>query len=229
MSEYRDREHIKSYARRATRMSAHQRDAYERLHDRYCVRRRETPVDPGSLFPDPARRLILEIGFGMGAATAELAGAMPDVNFLGIEVYKPGVGKLLSRLEQQGIENVRVIHDDAIPVVEQMLPPDSLDAIHLFFPDPWPKKRHHKRRIVRPALTRLMAQRLKPGGYLYMVTDWYEYAEEALGVLSQTPGLANEYAGFAPPREWRPETAFEEKGRRADRRIVELYFTRTAD
>ncbi|MFW5717829.1 MAG: tRNA (guanosine(46)-N7)-methyltransferase TrmB [Spirochaetota bacterium] len=226
MSEYRDPDHIKSYARRATRMSRHQRDAYERLCERYCVPRSETPVDPRSLFPDPDLPVILEIGFGMGAATAELAASMPGVNFLGVEVYKPGVGKLLSLIEQGGLENVRIVHDDAILVLEQMIRQGSLDGIHLFFPDPWPKKRHHKRRIVRPALARAMASRLRPGGYLYMVTDWEEYARVALDVLEETPGLENPYDGFAPPREWRPQTAFEAKGRRADRPIIEIYVLR---
>lgn len=226
MSEYRDRDHIKSYARRATRMSGHQRDAYDRLCDRYCVPRAEAPVDPRSLFPAPDRSVVLEIGFGMGAATAELAASMPEVNFLGLEVYKPGVGKLLSRIEAGGLANIRIIHDDAILVLEQMLPEASLDGIHLFFPDPWPKKRHHKRRIVRPALTRVMASKLRPGAYLYMVTDWEEYARVALEILESTPGLENPYHGFAPAQEWRPRTAFEEKGRRANRPINEIYVVR---
>lgn len=228
MSDYRDRDHIKSYTRRATRMSRHQRDAYDRLCDRFCVPRSETQVDPRSLFAHPDRSVVLEIGFGMGAATAELAASLPDVNFLGVEVYKPGVGKLLSRIEQGGLENIRIIHDDAILVLEQMLPAASLDGIHLFFPDPWPKTRHHKRRIVRPALTSAMASRLRPGGYLYMVTDWEEYAHVALAVLANTPGLENPYGGFAPALEWRPRTAFEEKGRRANRPINEIYVVRAS-
>lgn len=229
MSEYRDRDHIKSYVKRATRMSAHQRAAYERLYESYCVPRSDESVEPSSLFPVPDRTLILEVGFGMGAATAELASAFPQTNFLGIEVYKPGVGKLLSRLEEGGCENVRVIHDDAILVVERMIPEYSLDGIHLFFPDPWPKTRHHKRRIARPAVASMMARRLKAGGYLYMVTDWEEYAHSALEVLSSVPELENPYDGFAPPREWRPRTAFEEKGRRAGRPILELFLIASDD
>lgn len=226
MSEYRDRDHIKSYVRRATRMSRHQREAYDRLCDRYCVPRSDTPVDPGSLFAAPDRPVVLEIGFGMGAATAELAASMPEVNFLGVEVHKPGVGKLLSRIEQRGLANVLIVHDDAILVLEQMIPDESLHGIHLFFPDPWPKKRHHKRRIVRPALTRAMAAKLRPGAYLYMVTDWEEYACAALEILENTPGLENPYEGFAAPQPWRPRTAFEEKGRRANRPINEIYVVR---
>jgi len=229
MSEYRDHDHIKSYVKRATRMSAHQRGAYERLYDRYCVPGSDDPLDPSSLFPHPDRTLILEVGFGMGAATAELASMFPNTNFLGVEVYKPGVGKLLSRLEERGCENVRIIHDDAILVIERMIPEHSLDGIHLFFPDPWPKTRHHKRRIVRPVLASMMARRLKAGGYFYMVTDWEEYAHSALEVLSGVDELDNPYDGFAPPREWRPRTAFEEKGRRAGRPILELFLIASGD
>ena len=226
MGEYRDRDHIKSYVKRATRMSAHQRLAYDRLRDVYCVPRSEHPVDPRTFFTEPDRPIILEIGFGMGAATAELAARARDRNFLGVEVYKPGVGKLLSRIDEQGLTNVRIIHDDAILVLEQTIPAGSLDGIHLFFPDPWPKKRHHKRRIVRPAIAAVMAQRIRTGGYLYMVTDWAEYATEALDVLQAAPGLVNPFDRFAPPREWRPETAFEAKGRRANRGIYEIYLER---
>jgi tRNA (guanine-N7-)-methyltransferase len=226
MSEYRDRDHIKSYVKRATRMSAHQRRAYEQLYHRYCVERTESPIDPGTLFPDPDRPVVLEIGFGMGRATAELASSMRDVNFLGVEVYKPGVGKLLSRIDENGLTNVRIIHDDAILVLERMIPDSSLEGICLFFPDPWPKKRHHKRRIVRPALTAVMARRIRPGGYVYMVTDWDDYALAAMDILDTTPGLRNEYDGFAPPLQWRPRTAFEEKGRQASRPIRELYYLR---
>ena len=227
MSEYRDRDHIKSYVKRATRMSTHQRRSYEQLYDRYCVERTESPVDLARLFPHPDRPVVLEIGFGMGRATAELASDRQDVNYLGVEVYKPGVGKLLSLIEELGLSNVRIIHDDAVLVLERMIPEASLAGICLFFPDPWPKKRHHKRRIVRPALTALMARRIRPGGYLYMVTDWEEYARVAMEVLGDTPGLRNRYDGFAPPQEWRPRTAFEEKGRLASRPICELYFVRT--
>ncbi len=227
MSEYRDRDHIKSYVKRATRMSEHQRQSYERLYGAYCIERTSSPVDPASFFEHQQSPVVLEIGFGMGHATAEVAAATPRVNYLGVEVYKPGVGKLLSRIDDRGLDNVRIIHDDAILVLEQMIPDESLAGIHLFFPDPWPKKRHHKRRIVRPALTRLMARRLEPNGYLYMVTDWREYALAAMEVLDATEALRNRYDGFAPPQPWRPPTAFERKGLRADRPILELYYVRS--
>jgi tRNA (guanine-N7-)-methyltransferase len=223
-SEYRDKDHIKSYVKRATRMSQHQRRSYEQLKEHYCVPFSPEPADPHRFFPDHAAPVVAEIGFGMGRATAELAVNTPGTNYLGIEVYTPGVGKLLSLIHQNELSNVRIIHHDAILVLEQMLPAGSLDAIHLFFPDPWPKKRHHKRRIVRPALTALMRSRLKKGGYLYMVTDWQDYAEHALAVLSETPGLHNPNEGFAPPQPWRPTTAFEAKGKKSGRPIWELSF-----
>ncbi len=223
--EYRDRDHIKSYVKRAHRMSQHQRRAYERLRDRYCVPFDPRPVDPRTLFPAPDAPVILEIGFGMGRATAELACKQPERNFLGVEVYTPGVGKLLSLIEEHSLHNVRIVHSDAILVLEQMIPERSLDGLHLFFPDPWPKKRHHKRRFVRPALTKLIASRLKRGAYVYMVTDWREYAEQALDVFTDTGGLTNAYEGFAWPQEWRPSTAFEAKGHKNNRPILELYFT----
>jgi tRNA (guanine-N7-)-methyltransferase len=206
-------------------MSQHQRRAYERLRERYCVSFEDHAVDPRRLFPNADAPVVLEIGFGMGRATAELAAKEPQRNFLGVEVYTPGVGKLLSLIEENDLDNVRIIHDDAIMVLERMIPEASLDAVHLFFPDPWPKKRHHKRRFVRPALAELTASRLKPNAYLYMVTDWQEYAEQALEILEATPGLSNAYASYAPPQPWRPATAFEAKGRKNGRPIRELYFT----
>ena len=226
MSEYRDRDHIKSYVKRALRMSEHQRRAYDRLSGTYCIPFAEGLIDPADLFPE-RRKTVVEIGFGMGAATAELAAAQPDTNFLGVEVYKPGVGKLLSLLEEGEIENVRIIHDDAILVLERMIAPETLDGLHFFFPDPWPKKRHHKRRIMRPVLASMFATRLKRGAYLYMVTDWQDYAESALEVLSATPELENQHEGFADPIPWRPGTAFEAKAALAGRDVRELLFRRT--
>lgn len=226
MNEHRDSDHIRSFVTRATRMSKAQRRHWDTLYHRYCVTLADGPIDPRELFGDRDGPVVLEIGFGMGDATAELAAARPETCFLGVEVHRPGVGKLLGLLEERGITNVRILSEDAVTVLERMVAPVSLDGIHLFFPDPWPKKRHHKRRIVRPGLARLMAERLRPGGYLYMVTDWSQYAEAALDVLTATPGLANAYAGYAEPQPWRPATAFERKGRAAGRAIVELFFRR---
>jgi len=227
VDEYRDRDHIKSYAIRATRMSPAQRRAYDELNDKYCVPVGESPVDPHLLFPNSSAPVYLEIGFGMGDATAEMARSLPDVNFLGVEVHKPGVGKLLSAVERDGLANVRIIHDDALLVVERMIPESSLEGILIFFPDPWPKKRHHKRRIVRDSFVGTLTSRLRPGGFIYAVTDWTEYAEWMLEVFSGTAGISNRYPGYAPAQPWRPTTAFEKKGRLAGHEIRELYFVRS--
>ncbi len=225
VGEYRDKTHIKSYVKRALRMSDHQRRAYDRLAPLHCIPLSDSPIDPAGLFTNRARTIV-EIGFGMGAATAELAARRPDWNFLGIEVYKPGVGKLLSLVEEHDLSNVRIIHDDAILAMERMIAPNTIDGLHLFFPDPWPKKRHHKRRIIRSGLTSMFAERIRPGGYLYFVTDWEEYAHRALEILTNTPELVNEYESFADPVPWRPRTAFEAKAARAGRPVRELLFRR---
>lgn len=226
MGEYRDRDHIKSFAIRATRMSPAQRSAFERLSPTYCVPLTNSPIDARALFPEPGNPLHLEIGFGMGDATAEMARSRPSVNFLGVEVHRPGVGKLLSAIEREALQNVRIIHGDALLVVEQMLAPESVDGILLFFPDPWPKTRHHKRRIVRDGFVGLLRSRLRPGGFIYAVTDWEEYAEWMLAVFTRVPGLVNRYEKYAPPQSWRPRTAFEKKGLAAGHCIRELYFLR---
>jgi tRNA (guanine-N7-)-methyltransferase len=155
---------------------------------------------------------VLEIGFGMGETTAAIARARPAEDFIGIEVHAPGVGSLLKRLAELGLTNVRVIRHDAAEVVAAMIPPASLLAIHVFFPDPWPKKRHHKRRLVKPAFVHELALRLVPGGHLHLATDWEDYAREMLAILCAEPLLANVAAGFAPRPEYRPATKFETRG-----------------
>jgi len=224
---YRDRDHIRSFVIRAVRMSPAQRRDYDELHDLYCVPFEESPADLRRLFDAPEARLFVEIGFGMGDATAEMAGAMPETNFLGIEVHKPGVGKLLGAIRRQGLRNVRIVQEDAMLVVEKMLHADSVDGFLLFFPDPWPKKRRHKRRIVRESFVNVMKDRLKPGGFIYAVTDWQEYAEHMLDVFGRIVGLRNGFDSFAPRQSWRPVTSFENKGLRAGREIRELYFVRS--
>jgi len=227
MEEFRDRDHIKSFAIRATRMSPSQRRAYDELYGKYCVPPGSELIQPADLFAAPQNPVYLEIGFGMGDATAEMARNLPDVNFLGIEVHKPGVGKLLSAIERGALPNVRIINEDALVIVERMIPEQSLDGILIFFPDPWPKTRHHKRRIVRDGFVKLLGSRLKRGGFLYAVTDWVEYSEWMLDVLSRAHHLVNAYESYASPLPWRPETAFERKGRAAGNEIRELYFVRS--
>ena len=168
--------------------------------------------------------VTVEIGFGMGLATAIIAEENPAKNYVGIEVHRPGIGRLLWEIEQRSLANIRIIEQDAALVFEKMIPPRSLEGIHLFFPDPWPKKRHHKRRLVKRPFTAALAAGLKPGGYLYMVTDWEDYAAWALAELGATDELVNSCDGFAQPRDWRPRTAFEKKGLAKNHQVRELFF-----
>ena len=163
----------------------------------------------------------------MGKATAIIAENNPDINYLGIEVHKPGIGKLLGEIRARNLKNIRIIDHDAMEVLADQILDGSVSAFHIFFADPWPKKRHHKRRLVQRPRTNLLASKLIKGGYLYFVTDWLPYAEFALEELSLTDGLKNRFDGFAPHQEWRPETRFEQKGVDANRVISEIIFGRT--
>jgi tRNA (guanine-N7-)-methyltransferase len=218
--------HIKSYVLQKQRMTKAQASAYERLFDAYCTTLSDVPRDPRILFDHPERPLVLEIGFGMGRTTARLAQALPETNFLGVEVHRPGVGKLLHEIEHRELSNIRIVQDDAVELLRSVIVDPRFDGIHVFFPDPWPKKRHHKRRLIRPGIVEILRDRLRPGGYLYVTTDWEDYAQQILAVLEETPGLENRYEGFAPRQEWRPKTAFEDKGLAQEHRIYEVYFTR---
>lgn len=157
---------------------------------------------------------ILEIGFGMGETTAGIAAEHPENDYLGVEVHTPGVGALLKRIDEQALTNIRIIQHDAVEVVRTMIAPESLAGIHVFFPDPWPKKRHHKRRLLQPAFAEVLATRLAPGGYLHVATDWQDYAEHVLATLSAVASLENPHDGFAVRPASRPETKFETRGRR---------------
>lgn len=216
---------IRSYALRAGRMTDFQRNAYETLAARWCV-----PFRPGESFaPETVfgrkASLVMEIGFGMGLATAQIAAALPDTDFLGIEVHTPGVGKLLSEIERRSLGNLRILHHDAVEFLESCVPPGTVSGFHVFFPDPWPKKRHHKRRLIQRPLTDMLASRLAPGGYIYFVTDWEEYALWARDVLDSTPGLVNSYPGsWAERAPWRPVTKFERRALAEGRAIRELWY-----
>jgi tRNA (guanine-N7-)-methyltransferase len=217
---------IRTYVLRAGRLTDAQRRAIEELEPRFCLPYDpSTPLDARAAFGRQAP-LIAEIGFGMGQATWKIAQANPGVSYLGIEVHTPGVGRLLYELGSRGIENVRIVHHDAVEVLERMIAPGSLDGIHMFYPDPWPKKRHRKRRFVRPGLAELLSSRLRPGGYMYFVTDIEDYAQWSLEVLTRTEGLRNRYDDFAAPQEWRPETKFESHASRDGRGRWELVFER---
>jgi tRNA (guanine-N7-)-methyltransferase len=169
---------------------------------------------------------ILEIGFGMGEGLAEIAAAHPENDYLGVEVHTPGVGALLKQLGERGLTNVRVIQHDAVEVLTKMLAPASLSGIHIFFPDPWHKKRHHKRRLIQPPLAQLLASRLQAGGYIHLATDWQDYAEQMLAVLAAEPLLANTVADYAPRPDTRPLTKFEQRGIRLGHGVWDLLFRR---
>ena len=186
------------------------------------------PIDLDRAFGRRAPR-VLEIGFGMGETTAAIARTRPDDDFLGVEVHAPGVGSLLKRVGELGLTNVRVIRHDAVEVVAAMIPPASLVGVQVFFPDPWPKKRHHKRRLLGPAFVHELAQRLVPGGYLHVATDWEDYAQEILAVLGAEPLLANTAAGFAPRSDYRPLTKFEARGLKLGHSVRDLVFCRRDD
>ena len=202
---------IRSYVLRQGRTTAAQARAHRELAPVYGLPFGAAPLDLDRTFGRAAPK-VLEIGFGMGETTAAIAAAHPEIDYLGIEVHTPGVGSLLNRIEALGLANVRVIQHDAVEVLERMIAPAALDAVHLFFPDPWPKKRHHKRRLVQAPFVSLLASRMKRGAYLHAATDWEDYAHQILAVLAAEPALENTAAGFAPRPESRPQTKFERRG-----------------
>ncbi|MCL2127141.1 MAG: tRNA (guanosine(46)-N7)-methyltransferase TrmB [Treponema sp.] len=214
---------VRSFVLRKGRYTAAQRRSYDSLSAKFIVPFQDRLIDFNGVFGS-GNPVVAEIGFGMGLATAVIAGDNPGINYLGIEVHRPGIGRLLWEIGERALSNIRIIEHDAAEVFLKMIPPRSLDGIHLFFPDPWPKKRHHKRRLVRRPFTNALAAGLKPGGYLYMVTDWADYAGFALEELNLTEGLANSCEGFAPPQPWRPRTGFEKKGLEKKHEVRELFF-----
>ncbi|HPU19744.1 MAG TPA: tRNA (guanosine(46)-N7)-methyltransferase TrmB [Alicycliphilus sp.] len=216
---------IKSYVRRAGRTTTGQAKALEELGPRYVLDYRAALFDAPAAFGRNAP-LILEIGFGMGDATAHIAGLRAGDNFLCCEVHEPGVGALLKRIGEQGLENIRILQHDAVEVLDHMLAPASLDGVHIFFPDPWHKKRHNKRRLIQPPLVAKLAARLKPGGYIHCATDWQPYAEQMLQVLANEPLLANTAEGYAPQPDYRPLTKFENRGLRLGHGVWDLVFKR---
>ena len=217
---------IRSFVLRQGRVSPAQARAHRDLLPRYGIPYAAAPLDFDTVFGRAAPR-ILEIGFGMGETTAAIAQAQPQNDYIGIEVHTPGVGSLLKRLGELQLANVRVIQHDAVAVLERMIPPASLDGCHIFFPDPWPKTRHHKRRLIQPPFAALLASRLKPDAYLHVATDWEEYAQHMLAVLAAEPELTNTAAGFAPRPDTRPETKFETRGLRLGHAVRDLLFRRS--
>jgi tRNA (guanine-N(7)-)-methyltransferase len=217
---------IKTYVLRTGRMTDAQKRAVSELWPRYGVEYEAgKSLDMAALFGND-HPTVAEIGFGMGLATWQIAYANPGINYLGLEVHTPGVGRLMAELDSRGMANVRILRHDAIEVFERAIGPDTFSGLHIFYPDPWPKKKHHKRRLIRDGLSELLASRIAPGGYLYFVTDIEDYAAWSLDVLSRTKGLVNRFDGFAPHQEWRPETKFEARASKDGRGAWELFFER---
>ena len=220
------RRSIRSFVLRAGRMGTGQMRALEELGPHFLIPYSATLLDLNAAFGREAPK-VLEIGFGMGTATATIAQAHPETDYLGVEVHTPGVGALLKSIGEQGLNNLRIIQHDAVEVLEHMLPDASLDGAHIFFPDPWHKKRHHKRRLVQPDFVALLVRKIKPGGYLHLATDWADYAHQMLDVLSINPDLTNTADGYAPRPEYRPLTKFEQRGVRLGHGVWDLIFRRT--
>ncbi|MDE2606963.1 MAG: tRNA (guanosine(46)-N7)-methyltransferase TrmB [Burkholderiales bacterium] len=216
---------IRSYVLRTGRTTVGQAKAIEVLGPKYLVPYQAQPVDLAALFGRDAPT-ILEIGFGMGEATAHIAGLMPEKNFLCCEVHTPGVGALLKRIGDQGLTNIRIVQHDAVEVLEHMLAPGSLAGAHIFFPDPWHKARHNKRRLVQAPFVAKLVARLAAGGYLHCATDWEPYAQQMLEVLSAEPALRNTADGFAPRPDYRPLTKFENRGLRLGHGVWDVVFTK---
>lgn len=219
------RDHIRSFVLRQGRVSNAQQRYYDEGMPRWGIAYQPAPLDLSAVFGKPAP-LILEIGCGMGETTATIAAARPECNFIGIEVHTPGVGSLMKEIATRELNNLRVIQHDAVEVVRDMIAPGMLAGIHIFFPDPWPKKRHHKRRLIQPAFVHQLALRLAPGGYIHCATDWEEYAQQMLEVLSGEPLLQNTADGFAPRPGYRPQTKFETRGLRLGHGVWDVIFTR---
>jgi tRNA (guanine-N7-)-methyltransferase len=221
-----ERRPVRSFVLRQGRLSPAQARARETLLPRYGIDFSEKFIDLDAVFGRQAAK-ILEIGFGMGETTAAIAAAHPENDYLGIEVHSPGVGSLLKLIDERGLANLRLIQHDAVEVLREMIAPEALDAIHVFFPDPWPKKRHHKRRLVQTDFVALLASRLKPGGILHLATDWQEYAEQMLAVLSAEVRLENTADGYAPRPDYRPQTKFEARGLRLGHGVWDVVFRKT--
>lgn len=216
---------IRSFVLRQGRLSHAQRRAWENLLPRYGIPFNESLLDLNQVFGRTAPK-ILEIGFGMGESTATIAQNNPENDYLGIEVHTPGVGSLLNQIENLGLTNLRIIQHDAAEVLQHMLPVQCLNGIHIFFPDPWPKARHHKRRLIQPVLVTRLCEHLKAGGYIHVATDWEDYAAQILQVLSHEPQLSNTVADYAPRPQYRPLTKFEQRGLKLGHGVWDLIFSK---
>ncbi|MHB1100759.1 MAG: tRNA (guanosine(46)-N7)-methyltransferase TrmB [Burkholderiales bacterium] len=214
---------IRSFVLRQGRLSKAQQSAHQNLLPKYGISFGNEPINLVEAFGRDAPK-VLEIGFGMGGSTARIAQDNPDKDYLAIEVHTPGIGSLLRLIEENRLENIRIIQHDAVEVLEKMIPDASLSGIHIFFPDPWPKKRHHKRRLIQPGLIALLCRKLKDGGYVHAATDWEEYAAHILAVMEAEPLLSNTSQGYAEKPDYRPLTKFEERGIRLGHAVRDILF-----
>ena len=214
---------IRSFVTRAGRLSTAQARAIETLGPQFCIPYAKTSLDIADAF-GRAAPTVFEIGFGMGETSAVIAASMPEKNFIGVEVHTPGVGSLLKLIGEQRLQNLRLIQHDAVEVLTHMIAPASLAGAHVFFPDPWHKARHNKRRLLQPPLVSLLASRIASGGYLHCATDWQDYAEQMLAVLGAEPALKNTADGYAARPDYRPVTKFENRGLKLGHGVWDLVF-----
>ncbi|MBU6460750.1 MAG: tRNA (guanosine(46)-N7)-methyltransferase TrmB [Proteobacteria bacterium] len=219
---------IRSFVLRQGRLSDAQARALKELSPEWGIPFSRNPIHFPDVFGN-SEPVILEIGSGMGETTAQIARQDPQHNFLAIEVHGPGVGSLLRRIHEDHIPNIRLIQHDAVEVIEHMIVPNSLAGIHIYFPDPWPKKRHHKRRLIQAGFVTELTSRIQPGGYIHVATDWQDYAEHILAVLSSSPRLINSSSTFATRPAWRPQTKFEHRGLKLGHGVWDILFHKRAD
>ncbi len=216
---------IRSFVLRQGRVSNAQQRAHDTLLPQFGIPYAPQIIDLDRIFGRGAPK-VLEIGFGMGETTAAIAALHPENDYLGVEVHTPGVGSLLKVIAGQGLANVRIVQHDAVEVLRNMIAPDTFDAVHVFFPDPWPKKRHHKRRLLQPELVALLVGRMRPGACLHAATDWREYAEYILDVFRREPRLVNTAPDYAARPDYRPQTKFETRGLKLGHGVWDIIFRR---
>jgi tRNA (guanine-N7-)-methyltransferase len=220
--------HIRSYVLRQGRVSIAQQRAIDTWLPRYGIAHITRQIDLDQAFGRKAPK-VLEIGFGMGDSTATIAAAHPEIDYLALEVHTPGVGNLLKLIDSEQLNNIRIMQHDAVEVLRDMIADGTLDGIHIFFPDPWHKARHNKRRLIQSPFIAKLVQKLKPGGYIHVATDWQDYAEQVLAVLSAEPLLENSAESYAPRPDYRPLTKFEQRGIKLGHGVWDLVFRRKED
>jgi tRNA (guanine-N7-)-methyltransferase len=227
MSDAKPLRTVRSFVRREGRLTPGQQKAIDTLWSQFAIDEGTSILDLNTLFGRNAPK-VLEIGFGNGASLAQMAADQPDTDFIGVEVHRPGVGQLLKAIDEQGLTNLRVACTDAVVLLQERISNDALDRLQLYFPDPWHKKRHHKRRIIQPSFVSLLAQKIKSGGHLHMATDWQHYAEQMLEDLSNNTDFINcgDESGYIPRPDYRPLTKFEQRGHRLGHGVWDLLFKR---